>query len=69
MNTAPPGIRRVSLRAALGLGAAFTAAAFGAGLALAADECQFIRDGRSKDAEAAARALRDAARDLERVHR
>jgi hypothetical protein len=38
MSTTPPGIRRVSFRAALALGAAFTAAAFGAGFTLAADE-------------------------------
>ncbi|MFD4977182.1 hypothetical protein [Streptomyces sp. NPDC058424] len=38
MNTTPPDIRRVSLRAALGIGAAFTAAAFGAGFTLAAEQ-------------------------------
>ncbi|MEV0495549.1 hypothetical protein [Streptomyces atratus] len=119
MSTTPPDIRRVSLRAALGIGAAFTAAAFGAGFTLAADQsggadpdnivvehlvgprhgtgdplpgmctgysatmgneavmreealstaCQFIRDSRAKDAEAAVQALRDAARVLERGRR
>ncbi|MFF4828070.1 hypothetical protein ACFY20_34805 [Streptomyces sp. NPDC001312] len=38
MSTTPPAIRRVSLRAALGIGAAFTAAAFGAGFTLAASQ-------------------------------
>ncbi|MFF8659082.1 hypothetical protein [Streptomyces huasconensis] len=125
MRATPPGIRRVSLRAALGTGVAFTAAAFGAGFTLAADRsgaegpddivvehsvgsrhgtgnqsmtgdplprvctgpsaamgngavmreealstaCQFLRDSRAKDSEAAVRALRDAARVLERGRR
>ncbi|WP_405680148.1 hypothetical protein [Streptomyces sp. NBC_01238] len=125
MSTTPPDMRRVSLRAALGIGAVFTAAAFGAGFTLAADQsgsadrdnivvehsvgprhgtgnqsmtgdplpgvctgssatmgneaamreealstaCQFIRDSRAKDAEAAVQALRDAARVLERGRR
>ncbi|MFE4416135.1 hypothetical protein [Streptomyces sp. NPDC056821] len=125
MSTTPPDIRRVSLRAALGIGAAFTAAAFGAGFTFAADQsgsvdpdnivvehsvgprhgtgnqsmigdplpgvcsvyfatmgneaalreealstaCQFIRDSRAKDVEAAVQALRDAARVLERGRR
>lgn len=125
MSTTPPGIRRVSLRAAPGTGAAFTAAAFGAGFTLAADPsgsahpdhivvehsagprhgagnqslsgdpwsgartgysattgheaalrkealstaCRFLRDSRAADAEAAIRALRDAARVLERGRR
>ncbi|GGT69877.1 hypothetical protein P6B95_08630 [Streptomyces atratus] len=38
MSTTPPDMRRVSLRAALGIGAVFTAAAFGAGFTLAADQ-------------------------------
>ncbi|MFB7576353.1 hypothetical protein [Streptomyces sp. NPDC056165] len=126
MSTTPPDIRRVSLRAALGIGAAFTASAFGAGFTLAAGQsgsadpdnnvvehsvgprhgtgnqsmtgdplpgvctgysavsvgneaairgkvlstaCQFIRDSRAKDSEAAVQALRDAARVLERGRR
>ncbi|MFJ9587771.1 hypothetical protein [Streptomyces acidicola] len=125
MSTTPPDIRRVTLRAALGIGAAGTAAAFGAGFTLAPDQsgsadpgnivvehsvgprhgtgnqsvageplpgvctgrsatmgneaamreeslstaCQFIRDGRAKDATAAVQALRDAARVLERGRR
>ncbi|MGA4846917.1 hypothetical protein ACOBQB_11850 [Streptomyces sp. G5(2025)] len=125
MSTTPPGRRRVSLRAAVGTAAAFSAAAFGAGFTLSADQsgsagpdnivvehsvgprhgtgnqsmtgdplpgvctgpsatmgnaaavredalstaCQFIRDGRAKDTEAAVQALRDAARVLERGRR
>ncbi|MFF9219671.1 hypothetical protein [Streptomyces viridosporus] len=38
MSTTPPDVSRVSLRAALGIGAAFTAAGFGAGFTLAADQ-------------------------------
>ncbi|MDT0615093.1 hypothetical protein [Streptomyces lancefieldiae] len=73
MSATPNDLRRVGRSAPLGIGAAFTTAAFGAKAIMREEAlstaCRSVRDSRAKDAEAAVQVLRDAARALERGRR